>query len=142
VFLRRPGESRAEAEDRIEREWLVEVAAPELPAPQEDEGPYATVVRRLNEDNRHTVYAGDLDSATKFIPSWKKALQAKPVPLGQASWLLNDCSPIPPEHALAIVLTALRRNPNLAEQRFEAAQLVLGIRAERNAAVIGGPIVY
>jgi len=130
--IRRQDEQAEAVEELAERAWLVEVPTPSLPDRQEGEGKYAALIRRLDEDNGHIMYSGDTKAATTLMRmresnGWREA---------RASWLLNDCTPIAPRGALAIVFTALRRDPEGTQRRFRAAKLVPGITVRRNGASV------
>lgn len=123
MYFARPGETQKQAKERIEREALVVVPAPDLPVLQPIEGLYAPIIRQLNEDNGRTVYAGDLQMAKRFIPS----LQPHHWDGLAARWLLDRCEPIQSVDAYAVVCTALRRNLELTRRRFSEAGLEIGI---------------
>lgn len=131
----RAGQSREEAEDRAEREWLIELPAPGLPPPFDGEGRYAALVRQLDDDNGHVVYAGDKRAAESSV-QLNPALAREFWRTARAKWLVSECKPIVAEHALAVVLTALRRNPETTGRRFAEARLDPGTEAIRNGAHI------
>lgn len=116
------------SEDGAPNDWLDEVPIAISKEQDISDGTYAALIRQLDDANGHIVYAGDLRIATTLMgmsgdKAWANV---------QARWILRDCRPISPRDALAIVCTALRRDPEKTERLFRSVELVSGITVRLN----------